>query len=109
MSKYQVVISNLSDERYPIMEILEWSAARFTGRDWREKVLMSLDLMRMDNQQDDLNVCVLRDGDPIAVLNSVVCERPQTDWSDWGLIEYRHVTSPRTFNSIMYRQVTLAE
>lgn len=106
MHKFDVIFTNLTQEHQPIMEMLSWEGERFTGRLWKERVLMHLDLLRMDNVQDDINCCVCRDGDVVAVLNSVVCERPQTDW---GIIEYRHVTNPRNLNSIMYRAVTLAE
>lgn len=109
MHNYDVIFTNLSAQHQPIMEILSWRAAKFTGRDWREKVLTHLDLLRMDNCRDDINACVICDGEVVAVLNSVICERPQTDWSDWGIIEYRHVTNPANMNSIMYRAVTLAE
>ena len=109
MHKYDVIFTNLTAEHQPIMAVLSWEGERFTGRLWKDRVLATLDLLRMDNVQDDINVCVCRNGDVVAVLNSVVCERPQTDWTDWGIIEYRHVTNPRNLNSIMYRAVTLAE
>lgn len=109
MRKYNVIFTNLTEEHQPVLEILEWEGERFTGRDWREKVLMHLDLLRMDDQQSDINACVLCNGEVVAVYNSVVCERPQTDWSDWGLIDYRHITNPRNMNSILARTVVLAE